>query len=608
MSAAHHQRGWIMLEFMLVTLVAAPLILLGTQALSAYLGRSAGVSAVSHMGEVATALANFTAHNEDILNNVADIQKVRDNVTANREPAWRRVLPRITLAGDAIQQWDGYAMTGNVNDVTTPAAPVLVDCPNKDCVTITIKNLQEWGYLPAGFSDTNPLGFTYKLRIKRIPMAAQPGVPAFSALDAVVVANTPGRLTDNNPYGDPDIIIGMQNAPGVRGLGMSRVTEQADATYFASKGLTGPAVGAVGVYGFDADQSGNLGWFFDPVQWGFDNMVAVLPVIKTALWSGNKDGVYMRIDHPFVRDDLNMMGNKIANLKQVTLDAPCDPDPIKAKAMSGNLATIQATNTDTATGEKLGSGFLLVCGYDQAKQGYIWKKATAGITGVDEAMAGMMDGYETGTDWVCWEHPTAPNKYSNVSKMKFVMYQGKVLAFRQMDVVTWTNVTLSPGGYDLNVDYSSANPSYATGGYGYNWIILYEPATNAYYCDQGAYGGGGNPDIFVIGDWYFGPDGIKFQANGQMTIWGGTDVNGTMGGIPVTGNASVSGSACTTVIDATGGSTTSCVPSGGSVALTGQTTSLAGNRTVSKAPVKQTGLWAFQRRTKMNLASVVLRN
>ncbi len=353
------QRGFTMIEFMLVTIVAAPLILLGSQLLMAYMGRSTGASSISHMGQVATALSNFTAHNEDILNNVADIQKVRDNVTANREPAWRRLIPRITLAGDANQQWDGYAFSGNVNDVSTPPAPALLDCPNKDCVTITVKNLQEWGYLPSEFSDSNPLSFTYRLRIKRIPMAAQPGVPAFSALDAVVVANTPGRLTDNNPYGDPDIIIGMQNAPGVQGLGMSRVTEQNDATYFASKGLTGPSVGAIGVYGFDADQNGNLGWFFDPVQWGFDNMVAALPVIKTALWSGNKDGVYMRIDHPFVRDDLNMMGNSVVNLKQVTLDAPCDPDPVKAKAMSGNLATIAATNTDIATGEKLGSDLRL---------------------------------------------------------------------------------------------------------------------------------------------------------------------------------------------------------------------------------------------------------
>ncbi|MHB9118444.1 MAG: type II secretion system protein [Burkholderiales bacterium] len=405
------QRGFTMIEMMAVMIVGSVLLGIFAQQGMAWSKHSKGAASIEHMGQVATALGNFMANNEDILNNIADIQKVRDNVTAGREPAWRRLIPRITLAGDAIQQWDGYAFTGNVNDLTTPPAPALVDCPNKDCVTITVKNLQDWGYLPAELADTNPLGFTYTLRIKRIPMAAQPGVPAYSALDAVVVANSPGHLTDNNPYGDPDVIIGMQTAKGVKGFGMSRVTGQVDANYFASKGLTGPAVGAMGVYGFDADQNGNLGWFFDPVQWGFDNMVAALPVIKSAYWSGNKDGVYMRIDHPFVRDDLNMNGNGINNVDKVkfdstktinmgdlcdgkdangnTLPAPNNKDYDGSQAMTkdGQIATCRLVST-------------LLTGGTMDTSRKRWAKATPGYLTSDDLRGGAMNNVASDPMWI----------------------------------------------------------------------------------------------------------------------------------------------------------------------------------------------------------------
>lgn len=103
LSLASRQRGFTMIEMMWVVIVGGVLLGILAQQGMAWSKRSAGAASIDHMGQVATALGNFVANNYDILANVPEIQKVRDNVTAGREPAWRRLIPRITLAGDAIQ-------------------------------------------------------------------------------------------------------------------------------------------------------------------------------------------------------------------------------------------------------------------------------------------------------------------------------------------------------------------------------------------------------------------------------------------------------------------------------------------------------------------------
>lgn len=578
----------------------------------------------AHMGKIVTAMNSFVAGNYDILTNTSTVQQIQAATTAGAsnlkpDPVWRRAVPRIyddftQIDSDSYRQrylaWrnagSNPASVPDTTDMSLTTDPSNWNtCPDHHCVLIQCDDLKNWGYLPATESCTNPLGMGYTFRIRKDTFPGTSGPSIQYALDATVALDDP--ITDsNNKTGKFNDVGGAWTFAKAMPDKNVAVTDNAKPSEVAGIPASTPtgnlfAVGEIVAFGKsskDGVNPGQLGWFAKGDYWGYPGgwPSTALVVARAGYWSDSPNSVYLRRDGSLpMTGPLNMGGNHISNLGKATLDAPC--------AKSGDIATIDATIPDTASpSNKLGAGYLLVCGYDQVKQGNVWKKATGGITGVEDAMAGMMDGYETGTDWVCWTHPTAPSKYSNVARMKFAMYQGKVLAFMQTNVNTWTNVTAPPGGYDLNVDYSSANPSYGTSGYGYNWIILYDPANKAFYCDQGSYGFDlGNPDIFVIGDWYFGPDGIKFQANGQMNVWGGTDANGTMGGIPVSGN--VSGANCTYIADPVTGVQTlqGCTPNGGPI--TGQTTSLAGNRTVTKAPVKQTSIWAFQRKTKMNLST-----
>lgn len=452
-------------------------------------------------------------------------------------------------------------------------------------MTPTIDDLRQLRLLPPGFSDMIPyIQAGYVVGIRKVGTIIDPNLEALT-ISAAPWVKHPGDAAESDPASNQ--VGDAQITQVARAAQVDSMLAYTDTPAPGKAIFTNGAAMNLADYGLSAYTFASGGLLAGRSGTSSQEFAQYVRRDGTSPWTG----------------DQNAGGHSIKNLKQVTLDAPCDADPGKAKLMSGQLATFTATNTD-ATGEKLGSGFLLVCGYDQVKQGYIWKKATAGITGVDDAMAGMIDGYETGTDFVCWADPDGASAPNYVAKVKFAMYQGKVLAFREIASGTWKNVTIAPGGYDLNVDYSAANPVFGTFGKGYNWIILYDSASG-FYCKQGSFGAGlGDPNIDVVGNWYFGPNGIFFQVAGKINVWGGTDASGTMGGIPVNVAGSVPSTTCTT--DALGVQT--CSSSNVPIALTGQTISQAGNRVTSQEGVKQTSAWTFQRRSRINLAACATQN
>jgi hypothetical protein len=129
---------------------------------------------------------------------------------------------------------------------------------------------------------------------------------------------------------------------------------------------------------------------------------------------------------------------------------------------------------------------------------------------------------------------------------------------------------------------------------GYNVMVQFDPAAG-FYCLQGQYPGGGDPNTVLIGDWYFGPNGIIFQVAGKTRVYAQAESTDAMN-IPVTGHLNVSGANCYQTCNEFGCSGWSCSPNGAEAVMTGET-----DRTLTSVPVKQTSVWTFQKRSQIDI-------
>jgi hypothetical protein len=653
------QRGWVMISLSLGMIVLGIVIAIMYDQWRHESLKNRGADNGQYLKTITQATATYIEHYSATLGNTNIPSTVASRVMSGGRLPYDRAVPRIIAPSDPNQDSDIYrsnwlssgALPANTlpytawNDTATKAI-----CPSDQmCAEITVADLRAANFLDAGYPDTAPDGTKYTIRIRRNAAVLPAGNCNSARIDALLVADRPalgpsdeGQDTNGIPIGDPDVLAGIAQTVGRSDsypLMVSRPTEAADLTAIskiipAIAAVAQPAAGEMAFYG-NADQIHNvLGPFVRPSMYGFDSrkIAEGTPVVRVSDWHGNKDGIYFRLDGACpMGGNLDMGGNMIKNMKQVILGAACDGVDVTSaasKALAGSLATLQAgnangTNISGQGPDYLGAGYQVVCGFDSAavndpnnppptRGGYIWKKGTSGVVSLEDAQAGMMDGMETDSDWVCWGNGGP----AFVANLKWVVWGGKVFAFANQMNGTWRNVTNSAAGYTLGVDYSHNSPFWAmTNGKGYNWAILYDSA-HGFYCDQGKYpiAGGtttyGDPNLDVLGDWAFGPNGIKFMVNGLMNIYPAQSNSGTMGGIPVsvTGNIAVSGANCIYNVDSTTGVSTlqGCSANSGAATatLSGNTVSSANdarNRIMVQTPLKQSSVWSFQKMTTMNM-------
>lgn len=624
--AQNRQRGFTMIEFMLVTIVATPLILLGWQLFQWQSARTDGQSLGNYAGELSTAVNLYIEANSDILGNATPPNEVALLVTAGKRPVYQRGVPRIVMPGDANQLTDGYRQNHN------PAIPYsgYIDtitkglCSDGLCAEITVADLKAGGFIPEESADTAPDGTTYIIRIRRNSTSNPALNCTNSRLDAVLVADRPamnrnggGADATGTPIGDPNVLDGMR-AASKKMSGALMVSRPAEASDIAAIGAMIPAVsaaatpasGAMAFFG-EADHVNNkLGAFFNPTLWGFDpaTIKEGTPAIRLSEWTGNKDGIYLRLDGLCpMTGPLNMNGNLIINPKQVKLGDPCDPDPIKAKALEGAVATFAGVNPDpNKPTEMLGAGYGARCGYDQASQSFVWKTSSPqGL--VEDVQAGTKEWQATNSDMACWGGPAndgaALVDYSlsgaGVYDVVFLIWHGDAWAYargtdgKYHDVTRTNGVpnagpgTGSAGGYDLGYNWSWANAGFG------QFPVIVKLTNGSMKCIRP---GVEDPNMYASTGWSLSPQGVKFSATGVWATHPADDYTGTAenyANIPVSVNGSLPATSCTT--DALGVQT--CSTSNVPVNLTGTTAARSYGSWVYH-PINQHQSWGFTRTLK----------
>lgn len=533
--------------------------------------------ALKHVTDATNA---YIAANYEILTDAKAVSDVSSQITAGGIPAWKSTVKRV---GD----------------------PIGVDynlCADHQCVGIAINDLKTTGFLNPGMPETNSYGSSYNIIVRRSGT-----FPEYNLDALVVTSGTIQRLYKSNDPWEPDInaaatVVGADGA----------VVREATAND-AAKGF--PAAGVLGAFGEADKQNGKLGWWDAATQWPNITMAGQIAA-RAGYLSSQWASFLRRSGELAMTGNLNMGGNKIANLKQVTLDAPCDPDPDKAKAMSGQLATISVP----VANQPLGNGYLLICGYDQTKNGYIWKKATAGITTTEDVQAGMAEGHESNGQFSCWgltggEAAAGAWDLGGIQFIKFIIKNGRAWAYAgNTSAATgaagaqWINVTRDPAGSDLGYNWTFLNQSF-----GNFPVPVYDPtlfaATGGYGCKTPAkYSGvtliSGDPAFQVMTGWFFASNKISFIAQGywsKRALRGAASTGTTaedLSGIPVT-------------VPVATGVSTSCDPLSGAcsstltTAPTTITTSARANDYVwSNSPVFATFEWSFPNRTKCNGSNI----
>lgn len=298
-----------------------------------------------------------------------------------------------------------------------------------------------------------------------------------------------------------------------------------------------------------------------PANWlGSDNYRSGgILVMRAGFGAANMDQFAMRDGSKAFTGNINLGGNRVTGFGRVKLDAPCDgvnakSEQSKAIAEKGTLAMADAdqiyevfgggaaTSQIGGTNDKLGMGYLLACVFDDTVAGYIWRKTSAGVTTVEDAQAGMMEGYETGFAWVCFVNTTDLSNplvfpyrtsftgslsdltYSNgINIVKFVLKNGRVWAYiRDFNPLAttenWYRIdntgNSSASGYELNKRYDWNTAAYA----GIDYDRTKFPATgwgcNSRY--DAHFNTQGDPNFQVWVAWTFGPTGVVMNAQGQV--------------------------------------------------------------------------------------------
>ena len=305
----------------------------------------------------------------------------------------------------------------------------------------------------------------------------------------------------------------------------------------------GPPAGTLAVFGEGDKQNARLGWWTAQSDW--PNITAEGQLAARAGYFSNLYGSYLRLSGEFaMTGNLNMGGNMIGNLKKVAINAPCDgldgASPA-SKAMDGKFATYNAPNA-TATGDKLGSGYLLTCGYDDIQKGYYWRAASVKAPTVEDIQAGMMDGLETNFEYMCFAAPGGNQPWdgghifdtSGINYVKFVIKNGDGWGYLWDDIgKIWrlsgpmqsvaTPYSMAgigrSGGYDLAYDWTSNNQSFGTPS-----IPIYAPtefpATGGWGCKSPAVKVNnvivsGDPNFQAAGGWFMSPAGVYVTVQGQ---------------------------------------------------------------------------------------------
>ncbi len=301
-------------------------------------------------------------------------------------------------------------------------------------------------------------------------------------------------------------------------------------------------------------------------------------------------------------NNLNLGGNTIVNVGGIEfadtftpmIGEPCNLTDAEATAF---MATSPTAATDDATRRKKrlmakpgafgairqdkpkaslpqnwATGMLLTCSYDRNKTAqaqalappgvvvpakFAWLKATGGISGQEEAAAGLMDGYETNANFACWpdeksgdqnygRQPSSGKEYWNsnpdddgvyhsynpgygLSWLKFIMKGGRVVAYARVNQPTPIN------GYDNRWVMVTKNGVHYNplGEYGYysnvarNIVPTGVPILDSqravwvcrlpFYIDDFSVPQG-DISLNAFSSWWFTPSGVFYSAGGTRIL------------------------------------------------------------------------------------------
>ncbi|MDK2126710.1 hypothetical protein [Parachitinimonas caeni] len=263
--------------------------------------------------------------------------------------------------------------------------------------------------------------------------------------------------------------------------------------------------------------------------------------------------------------------NSIDAATRLVIDPPTGPDTRERKqrrfmAKPGTIGSIQLDKPTAAANQNYASGMLLACSYDQnrttdpSKPQFSWLKATGGVSGQEEAIAGMMDGYETNANYSCWpdnipgggaasqvstnfsssipshgipfwnQNPNNPyNMNYGLSYLKALMMGGKVLMYaRQVQpqygggsMNRWILAGIGEG-YDPTSDYTFFTT--ASNGAVPVAIPAYDNQIGTWTCRVPGYLNRitgkieGDPQMSAFSSFWFGPNGVFYSAGGTRWI------------------------------------------------------------------------------------------
>jgi len=412
-----------------------------------------------YANDIRVATNNFLAANVMILDNTKSIV----DVPSGKWPEWKRAVPRIG-DGTAAVQHDNYRYSRDSADTTIVFGTDTYDtCPDDHlCSEVSVANLRNWGFLPSTFADRSPLGYKYRIIIRKYKLNGVAGLVAYGATTdaftkptkASSLAGVAGQEDNAFDYGVFDISGQLGTYGGV----VRTVTPNWVANIPATVTAALPA-GDIPVAGdFVALGKGNpAGWFAKGRRWP-NITIPGQAVFAAGFWGKYRD-TYLCIDGcNELTAPLRMGGNAVTDLQKVKSNGPCDGvDAMssESKSKAGNLVTLDATAATGTNGP--GEGITLTC-QPNTTGGYTWQASASDIPTVDKMRSGLFDGLESHSADLCLgslfpvsNPPPAPIKEYEVP-VKFVVGkhpttgQSGTVAMFFFDGTQWL------GSYMANVD------------------------------------------------------------------------------------------------------------------------------------------------------------